>query len=78
VRSGAEERVRILGVEAAEKEARASDIERELRIEREWRTSLHQSSISNAEKISQLHQEIDQLTRESEVVFQRPLFCLFM
>lgn len=67
VRSGAEERVRILGAEAAEREARTNGVERELRLEREWRTSLQETSISNTEKISQLHQEIDQLKRVSEV-----------
>ncbi|XP_076659418.1 RUN and FYVE domain-containing protein 2 isoform X1 [Halictus rubicundus] len=66
VRSEAEERVRILGAEAAEREARANGVERELQLEREWRTSLQEASISNAEKISQLHQEIDQLRRVSE------------
>ncbi|KAK9302905.1 hypothetical protein QLX08_005244 [Tetragonisca angustula] len=66
VRSGAVERVRILGAEAAEREARANGVERELRLEREWRTSLQEASISNTEKISQLHQEIDQLRRVSE------------
>ncbi|KAK0157773.1 hypothetical protein PV328_011471 [Microctonus aethiopoides] len=60
-RTGVEERMRILGAEVAEKEARANGVERELRVEREWRTSLQESSISTAEKISQLHQEIDQL-----------------
>lgn len=67
VRSGAEERVRILDAEAAEREARTNGVERELRVEREWRTSLQETSISNTEKISQLHQEIDQLKRVSEV-----------
>ncbi|XP_012347551.1 RUN and FYVE domain-containing protein 2 isoform X1 [Apis florea] len=66
VKSGAVERVKILGAEAAEREARANGVERELRLEREWRTSLQEASISNAEKISQLHHEIDQLRRVSE------------
>ncbi|XP_071859969.1 RUN and FYVE domain-containing protein 2 isoform X1 [Bombus fervidus] len=66
VKSDAVERVRILGAEAAEREARANGVERELRLEREWRTSLQEASISSAEKISQLHQEIDQLRRVSE------------
>ncbi|XP_017882170.1 RUN and FYVE domain-containing protein 2 isoform X4 [Ceratina calcarata] len=65
-RSGAEERMRILGAEVAEREAKANGVERELRVEREWRTSLQEASISNTEKISQLHQEIDQLRRVSE------------
>lgn len=67
VRSTTEERARTLGAEAAEKEARANGCERELRIEREWRTSLQESAITHAEKISHLHQEIDQLKLESEV-----------
>ncbi|XP_011635964.1 RUN and FYVE domain-containing protein 2 isoform X3 [Pogonomyrmex barbatus] len=66
VRSGVEERVRILDAEAAEREARTNGVERELRLEREWRTSLQETSICNTEKISQLHQEIDQLKRVSE------------
>lgn len=73
VRSGSEERVRILGAEAAEREARVNGVERELRVEREWRTSLQEASISNTEKISQLHQEIYQLRRVSEV---RSVYCL--
>lgn len=75
VRSGAEERVRILGAEAAEREARTNGVERELRLEREWRTSLQETSICNTEKISQLHQEIDQLKRVSEV-HACDLYCL--
>lgn len=70
VRSGAEERVRVLGAEAAEREARTNGVERELRLEREWRTSLQETSICNTEKISQLHQEIDQLKRVSEVRYR--------
>ncbi|XP_011878410.1 PREDICTED: RUN and FYVE domain-containing protein 2 isoform X1 [Vollenhovia emeryi] len=66
VRSGAEEKVKILGAVAAEREARTNGVERELRLEREWRTSLQETSICNTEKISQLHQEIDQLKRVSE------------
>ncbi|XP_076765923.1 RUN and FYVE domain-containing protein 2 isoform X3 [Xylocopa sonorina] len=66
VRSGAEERVRILGAEVAERMAKANGVERELRVEREWRTSLQEASISSTEKISQLHQEIDQLRRVSD------------
>lgn len=56
------------GASAAEKEARASGFERELKVEREWRTSLQESSIANIEKISQLNQEIEQLKKESEVM----------
>ncbi|XP_014467228.1 PREDICTED: protein RUFY3-like isoform X2 [Dinoponera quadriceps] len=66
VRSGVEERVRVLDAEAVEREARTNGVERELRLEREWRTSLQETSICNTEKISQLHQEIDQLKRVSE------------
>ncbi|XP_051175237.1 RUN and FYVE domain-containing protein 2 isoform X1 [Leptopilina boulardi] len=65
-RIGYEEKARTLGAEAAAKDARANGIERELKVEREWRTSLQESSISNIEKISQLHQEVDQLKSVSE------------
>ena len=61
-----EERARTLGAKAAAKEALASGIERELKVEREWRTSLQEASISNIEKISLLHQEVDQLKAVSE------------
>ncbi|XP_015606032.1 RUN and FYVE domain-containing protein 2 isoform X3 [Cephus cinctus] len=65
-RNEVEERARALGMEAAEREARANGVQRELRIEREWRTSLQEASIANTEKISQLHQEIDQLKQVTE------------
>ncbi|CAG5075789.1 Similar to Rufy2: RUN and FYVE domain-containing protein 2 (Mus musculus) [Cotesia congregata] len=61
VRSGSEERARLLDAKVAEREARANGMERELKVEREWRTSLQEASVSNTEKISQLLQEIDQL-----------------
>ncbi|XP_017759449.1 PREDICTED: RUN and FYVE domain-containing protein 2 isoform X2 [Eufriesea mexicana] len=64
--SGAVEKAKTLEAEAAEKEAKANSVERELQFEREWRTSLQKSSISNAQRISQLHQEINQLKRVSE------------
>lgn len=78
VRSGVEERVRVLDAEAAEREARTNGVERELRLEREWRTSLQEISICNTEKISQLHQEMDQLKRVSEVrtYLRCDLYCL--
>ena len=41
--------------------------EKELSKEREWRASLQKSSLSSAEKISQLHQEVDHLKKDSEV-----------
>ncbi|XP_044018231.1 RUN and FYVE domain-containing protein 2 isoform X3 [Aphidius gifuensis] len=66
VRTGVEERVRLLDAEVAEKEARANGVERELRVEREWRMSLQESSINITEKMSQLHQEIDQLKQVQE------------
>lgn len=67
IRSGAEERARAVGAEAAQREARASGIEGELRIEREWRTALQGTSVKDREKISQLHQEVDQLKQVAEV-----------
>ncbi|XP_043274736.1 RUN and FYVE domain-containing protein 2-like isoform X2 [Venturia canescens] len=66
VKSGVEEKVRELGAEVAETEARANGVERELRVEREWRTFLQEASITSVEKISQLHQEIDQLKKVGE------------
>ena len=62
-----ESKLKVLSAETAEKEARANGTERELKIEREWRTSLQGSSESNVEKISQLRQEIAQLKKEFEV-----------
>ncbi|XP_011302042.1 RUN and FYVE domain-containing protein 2 isoform X2 [Fopius arisanus] len=77
-KTGVEERVRLLGAEVAEREARANGVERELRVEREWRTSLQEASISSTEKISQLHQEIDQLkqVREKYLALQEEHYAL--
>ncbi|XP_015172609.1 PREDICTED: RUN and FYVE domain-containing protein 2 isoform X3 [Polistes dominula] len=66
VKARTEEKAKVLAAEAAERTARAKDFERELRVEREWRTSLQESSISNTERISQLRQENDQLKQISE------------
>ncbi|XP_012253692.2 RUN and FYVE domain-containing protein 2 isoform X2 [Athalia rosae] len=66
IKSGAEERARVVGAEAALREARASGIEGELRIEREWRTALQGASVKDREKISQLRQEVDQLKQVGE------------
>ncbi|XP_057325171.1 RUN and FYVE domain-containing protein 2 isoform X2 [Microplitis mediator] len=66
VRTNNEERVRSLDAQVAEREARANGVERELKVEREWRTSLQEASVSNTEKISQLLQEIDQLKNVHE------------
>ncbi|XP_046471541.1 RUN and FYVE domain-containing protein 2 isoform X2 [Neodiprion pinetum] len=66
IRSGAEERARVVGAEAAQREAWASGVEGELRIEREWRTALQETSVKDREKISQLHQELDQLKEVAE------------
>ena len=68
MKTGVEEKVRVLGAEVAEKEAHANGVERELRVEREWRTFLQESSITSVEKISQLHQEVDQLKQVAEVI----------
>lgn len=67
MKTGVEDKVRILVTEAEGKEARVNDVERELRVEREWRTSLEKSTISKTEKISQLQQELEQLKQISEV-----------
>ncbi|XP_046831791.1 RUN and FYVE domain-containing protein 2-like isoform X3 [Vespa velutina] len=78
VRARTEEKAKVLAAEAAERTARAKDIERELHMEREWRTSLQESSISNAERISQLRQENDQLKQMSEryVTLQEEYYAL--
>ncbi|XP_035723558.1 RUN and FYVE domain-containing protein 2-like isoform X5 [Vespa mandarinia] len=78
VRARTEEKAKFLAAEAAERTARAKDIERELHMEREWRTSLQESSISNAERISQLRQENDQLKQMSEryVTLQEEYYAL--
>ncbi|XP_017791578.1 PREDICTED: RUN and FYVE domain-containing protein 2 isoform X1 [Habropoda laboriosa] len=66
VRTGAEERMKILGAEAAKTEEKVNGVEKELRVEREWRTSLQEASMSNAEQISKLRQEIRLLRLVSE------------
>ncbi|XP_043504559.1 RUN and FYVE domain-containing protein 2 isoform X1 [Polistes fuscatus] len=78
VKARTEEKAKVLAAEAAERTARAKDFERELRVEREWRTSLQESSISNAERISQLRQENDQLKQMSEkyVTLQEEYYAL--
>nr|XP_050862387.1 RUN and FYVE domain-containing protein 2-like isoform X2 [Vespula vulgaris] len=78
VRARTEEKAKVLAAEAAERTARAKDVERELHVEREWRTSLQESSISNAERISQLRQENDQLKQVSEkyVTLQEEYYAL--
>ncbi|KAL2711792.1 RUN and FYVE domain-containing protein 2-like isoform X6 [Vespula squamosa] len=78
VRARTEEKAKVLAAEAAERTARAKDVERELHVEREWRTSLQESSISNAERISQLRQENDQLKQISEkyVTLQEEYYAL--
>lgn len=77
MRSGSEERARLLDAKVAEREARANGVERELKVEREWRTSLQEASVSSTEKISQLLQEIDQLKSVHEVINLIPIYLLF-
>ncbi|XP_069702850.1 RUN and FYVE domain-containing protein 2 isoform X1 [Periplaneta americana] len=60
-RTAAEESSRKLGQQVAEKEVKNSSIEGDLRIEREWRTSLQETMVKDRDKISQLHQELAQL-----------------
>ncbi|XP_023717595.1 RUN and FYVE domain-containing protein 2 isoform X1 [Cryptotermes secundus] len=60
-RIAAEESSRKLGQQVAEKEVQNSGIEGDLRIEREWRTSLQETVVKDRDKISDLHQELAQL-----------------
>jgi hypothetical protein len=60
-RTAAEESSRKLGQQIAEKEVQNSSVEGDLRIEREWRTSLQETMVKDRDKISQLHQELAQL-----------------
>lgn len=60
-RTSAEESSRKLGQQIAAKEVQNSSIEGDLRIEREWRTSLQETMVKDRDKISQLNQELAQL-----------------
>ncbi|XP_066998946.1 RUN and FYVE domain-containing protein 2 [Anabrus simplex] len=60
-RISAEETSRKLGQQLAEREVKTSSVEGDLRIEREWRTSLQETMVKDRDKISQLHQELAQL-----------------
>lgn len=66
-RIAAEESSRKLGQQIAEKEVQNSSIEGDLRIEREWRTSLQETVVKDRDKISQLHQELSQLKSVASV-----------
>jgi hypothetical protein len=66
-RIAAEESSRKLGQQIAEKEVQNSGIEGDLRIEREWRTSLQETVVKDRDKISQLHQELTQLKSVASV-----------
>ncbi|KAI8420920.1 hypothetical protein MSG28_008084 [Choristoneura fumiferana] len=56
-----EETARLLGQKAANAETRAVTAEGDLRIEREWRTSLQESMVRDRDKISMLTQEVESL-----------------
>ncbi|XP_063542118.1 RUN and FYVE domain-containing protein 2 isoform X3 [Cydia strobilella] len=60
-RKSLEESARSLGQKAAAAETRAVTAEGDLRIEREWRTSLQESMIRDRDKISMLTQEVESL-----------------
>lgn len=73
-RIAAEESSRKLGQQVAEKEVQNSSIEGDLRIEREWRTSLQETVVKDRDKISELHQELAQLKSVASV----SLFIFFL
>ena len=56
-----------MGQQIAEKEVKASSVEGDLRIEKEWRTSLQETMVKDRDKISQLHQELAQLKAVASV-----------
>jgi len=68
-RTAAEESSRKLGQQIAAKEVQNSSIEGDLRIEREWRTSLQETMVKDRDKISQLNQELAQLKSVTSVSF---------
>nr|CAD7578586.1 unnamed protein product [Timema californicum] len=59
--ASAEESSRKMGQQVAEKEVKVSSVEGDLRIEREWRTSLQDTMVKDRDRISQLNQELSQL-----------------
>jgi len=63
----AQETMRSLGEQIAEKELRLSTYEGDLKIEREWRQSLQQSSVKDKERISELNMSIQKLQMLSSV-----------
>lgn len=65
--TAAEELSRKLGQQIAAKEVQNSSIEGDLRIEREWRTSLQETMVKDRDKISQLNQELAQLKSVASV-----------
>lgn len=58
---GAQETMRNLGKQIAEKELKVSTLEGDLRIEREWRQSLQESDMKDKEEICKLNMEIKKL-----------------
>jgi RUN and FYVE domain-containing protein 1 len=50
--------MRSLGQKIADKELKVSTLEGDLRIEREWRQSLQDTSVKDKEKISELLMEL--------------------
>ncbi|XP_049864256.1 RUN and FYVE domain-containing protein 2 isoform X1 [Schistocerca gregaria] len=60
-KNSAEESLRKLGQQLMEKDVKTMSVEGDLKIEREWRTSLQETMVKDRDKISQLNQELAQL-----------------
>lgn len=56
-----------MGQLLTEKDVKTMGVEGDLKIEREWRTSLQETMVKDRDKISQLHQELAQLKTVASV-----------
>lgn len=66
-RASSEQRRRELDVQAAQHEEQATNVEGDLKVEREWRVSLQETMQQDREKISQLQHELSQLRMVAQV-----------
>ncbi|XP_076054246.1 RUN and FYVE domain-containing protein 2-like isoform X2 [Oratosquilla oratoria] len=64
--NAAKDIARRLGDKISEEEIKASSMETDLQIEREWRQSLQETLVKDRDQIAQLHQQIGELKRMKE------------
>lgn len=57
-----------LSLQVLASEQRAARAEADLRIEREWRASMQENEVLNKEQISELQQQVKQLSDDSKVL----------